>query len=458
SGTWEVIAPRLAKEIPILRSRWQLFLPEGFEYGALESNLRVPAARKERPLALAPLRWYDEWRISHATAVLGSAGISDPRSLDDILPRRLQEEAGLRGRHEAHTPEIERLLREAEGFARAGRYDRASRAYEEVLALDPYNVSALKGREEIKLARETLALGSANEARSQALWKTDPQFDAENAFGAARDGRLRAQLERIVIPRVDFRDVSLREAIEFLRGKAAELDPELSGLTIISRPDHAAAEQARITLTMTNVPFSEVVKYVAKLAGMKVQIESAAVVFVPFGTSDSLLVRAFPLSNEGFKRLAAGTSGDIKETLEQQGVAFPPGASAVYLARGGRLLVRNTDENLNVVQRLVQPLEGVPAEKPPGEDANAAAMARIRAKLERIVIPPAGAPRRDDPRGDRIPAQEFDGAGPAGAGSSAQGGEYRAQDGCSAAGGSGTAHPGPAGGAHHRVAHEHPAR
>ena len=46
SGQYAVQAPRLAKEIPILRSQWRLHLPDGYEYRSLDSNLPTPPAER----------------------------------------------------------------------------------------------------------------------------------------------------------------------------------------------------------------------------------------------------------------------------------------------------------------------------------------------------------------------------------------------------------------------------
>src|SRR5207237_7312686 len=43
-----------------------------------------------------------------------------------------------------------------------------------------------------------------------------------------------------------------------------------------------------------------------------------------------------------------------KEFLESQGVPFPPGASANFLPQSSRLIVRNTQDNLELVDALVE--------------------------------------------------------------------------------------------------------
>ena len=43
-----------------------------------------------------------------------------------------------------------------------------------------------------------------------------------------------------------------------------------------------------------------------------------------------------------------------REFLESQGVQFPPGASAHFLPESSRLIVRNTEDNLELVDALVE--------------------------------------------------------------------------------------------------------
>lgn len=43
----------------------------------------------------------------------------------------------------------------------------------------------------------------------------------------------------------------------------------------------------------------------------------------------------------------------LQSFFESQGVLFPPGASAIFLASSGILVVRNTPDNLNLIDALV---------------------------------------------------------------------------------------------------------
>jgi hypothetical protein len=49
----------------------------------------------------------------------------------------------------------------------------------------------------------------------------------------SRESGIIGKLNRIVIPKVDLRNITVSEAIEFLRQKAKQLDPEGVGVNIV---------------------------------------------------------------------------------------------------------------------------------------------------------------------------------------------------------------------------------
>lgn len=79
----------------------------------------------------------------------------------------------------------------------------------------------------------------------------------------------------IIIPTVHFQGYSLDEALEFLREKAKDLDPEKKGVPIMIRPSDVPAN-ARITLDLKDVPLIEALRYTTELAGLDLVSESYA--------------------------------------------------------------------------------------------------------------------------------------------------------------------------------------
>jgi general secretion pathway protein D len=366
----------------------------------------------------------------------------------------------------AKVEEVKQLLTEADGFYNSGRYDLAFKRYEQVLNLDPYNTAARRGQEKINNTKYKYGVEAYNETRSRQLWQVEKGWEEPvRKYGQtvtplgeafARDtagtARITNKLNTIIIPRVEFRDASIREAIDFLREQAAENDPSPDGRKgvdivlrmtplgqvapppvpvapaagpgaaaspaaaaapegapaggttpvtarpVVTRPVVAAAAtspaEARITITLNQIPLGEALRYIANQAGLKVKVEPYAVSIIPISEqSNDLITKEYrvppdfisttltgaSLLQKGAYKTApgtapvgpAGTGKDTqestggqqlvnregaKEFLESQGVQFPPGASANFLPQSSRLIVRNTQDNLDLVDAIVEQL------------------------------------------------------------------------------------------------------
>ena len=167
----------------------------------------------------------------------------------------------------------------------------------------------------------------------------------------------------------------------------ATTEPVIPGLPGDASPAPApvASANTRITLTLSRIPLLAALKYVANQGGLKVKIEQYAVAIVPLSeVTDALITAEYRvqpnfLSNSttgggpsalGEAATTAGAGGggtpdvtgagtatisrqDARTFLEASGVTFPPGASATYLASSSKLVVRNTQENVDLIEQLV---------------------------------------------------------------------------------------------------------
>src|SRR6266496_3031697 len=148
--------------------------------------------------------------------------------------------------------EVKQLLTDADGFYQSGQYDLAMKRYDQVLALDPYNTAARKGQEKINNTKYQYGEEAYDETRSRQLWKVEGAWQEpvrkygavgpSTAIGAARDlggtAQVSKKLNSIIIPHIEFRDATIREAIDVLREQAAENDtgPEgQRGVNIVLR-------------------------------------------------------------------------------------------------------------------------------------------------------------------------------------------------------------------------------
>ena len=391
--------------------------------------------------------------------------------------------------------QVKQLLTEADGFYQSGRYDLAMKRYDQVLALDPYNTAARKGQEKINNTKFKYGEEAYNETRSRQLWQVEKGWEQPvRRYGAAGElakfgiqknltdtARLNNKLNTIIIPRVEFRDATLREAVNFLREQAVENDPATEGerginivlppSVLIQRPPPAPAgaspatagaaaapgtaptgkppvgagqavaqppappaERGSITIELNHIPLGEALRYIANQAGLKVKVEPYAVSLVPrTEQSGDLLVKRYRVPPEFFggpldvgyyiegtlgaqgggggsaqpapvaeniiqkeavsyqtasgvgtgagatsqSNLVQGTSttrqhllndrqlvgrADAKTMLQSMGVQFPTialpdgradAASATFWPHSGVLIVRNTQDNLDMVDALV---------------------------------------------------------------------------------------------------------
>lgn len=375
-----------------------------------------------------------------------------------LLLARLQEPGQINRtmgpRFIAKVEDVRQLLTDADGYYNSGRYDLAFKKYEQILNLDPYNIAARRGQEKINNQKTHYGEEAYNETRSRSLWQVQKGWEnpvrqygqGPNALGdaavnqATGTARISNKLNSIIIPRIEFRDASIREAIDFLRQQAAANDPGTDGrkgvdivlrltaiggrggpaaplpttpVTDASAPVSAGGpeagavvnpapiavpaaptvspQEARITITLNQIPLGEALRYIATQAGLKVKVEPYAVSIVPLseqsqelitkeyrvppGFIQSTLTGSANALSQGAYQTAAGTAGgtgkDTQETtggqqlvkregareyLESQGIPFAsiPGASANFLPQSSRLVVRNTPDNLELVDAIVE--------------------------------------------------------------------------------------------------------
>jgi general secretion pathway protein D len=280
--------------------------------------------------------------------------------------------------------EVKKLLLDAQGLYDSARFDEAMDKYEQVLRLDRYNIAARRGMEEVNLARSRVADAAYNDTRAGMITEVDKAWETpirraelgpaavlEQPVLTARGTQsINRKLDDIVIPRLNFTDATVREAIEYLRSVSAQQDPDTleRGVNIVLKLDSAAASQT-ITIDLSNIPLREALDYITRLANLKIKVEPYAVLIVPLSEpTDTLVTKEYRVPPGFIASLPgggdAGVGGDTavrsraKDFLESQGVQFPPGASANFLASSSRLIVRNTQENLDLVDALVESSTG----------------------------------------------------------------------------------------------------
>ncbi len=336
--------------------------------------------------------------------------------------------------HTQNIDKVRRGLYMAEGFYNLGKYDEAKREYENVLRIDKYNAAARRGMEQVAVAKSDYFRAAYDQARAELLKDVDQAWELavpaevpiinDDNYGAGKvtDGvaYITDKLRTIIIPRVDFEDTTVEEAIEFLRLRATELDvgepdPAKKGVNfVIRRPragaggaaplaadagvDPAAGGEAGLApvtadpgslrvkeLRIRNVPLAVALKYICEQTKLRYKVDDFAVTLVPQTESgDELFTRSFRVppdfsaslngNSEGggggaeadpFAPSAGGgeTATKLKprppiiDLLKQNGITFGDGSSAT-LTPTGALLVTNTSAELDKLEQLVDQFIG----------------------------------------------------------------------------------------------------
>ena len=314
----------------------------------------------------------------------------------------------------AKREEVVKLLRQASDLAKTGRNELALKQYDAVLQIDPYNTAARKGMEEINSSTLKYADEAYNETRSRMLWQVEKSWERPprkskqgrntESVGRQQDVRgtdqITAKLNSIIIPKIDLSDSPISEAVEYLKQKSVEQDPNHKGVNIFLKlgsqssalPPQAApstnpavpgapqpsngSTEPHITLALSHVPLYVALDYISKLCNLKLKIDPYAVSIVPLSEpTDILITKEYqvpptfiqPKALDGGAGLPqAGSTGlgdpnkarvaqrqEAKDYLASQGVQFPDGSSANYLPVGSKLVIRNTRDNLDQIDALV---------------------------------------------------------------------------------------------------------
>ena len=300
--------------------------------------------------------------------------------------------------HITNTKGVQDLLQKAASLLELGDFDKAIDTYKDVLRIDGYNVAARRGMESAEQKRAIYFDAARDHTRSKmlngvnGLWadQVPPNAAAlarfaqqtEDARGTLVGNRERIQqrLRDIIIPKVEFTGASLQEVVEYLRIRSRDLDPQGRGVDFVLAltPD---AQAKPLDLNLHDIPLEEVVRYVAETSNSTTRIDEFAVRFVsitegsteiisktyrvPPGFIETAPVQDVPAANPdpfATGNTAPGANLSLhrltaQEFLAGRGITFPPGASAAYSPASNLLIVRNTMDNMGMVDALIEQAE-----------------------------------------------------------------------------------------------------
>jgi general secretion pathway protein D len=287
--------------------------------------------------------------------------------------------------------EVQELFAEAEQFRRTGQYDQAEERLKRILGIDKYNIAATRQLERIAAEKTQYAEQARLETREERLRQVDEEWyqpitnrdtaitaqESQPTLKAETNFDIDQKLKSIFVS-LDFTDVSIEQATNYLFTESKRLDePTHKGIPFIITPD-ASATAKPITLTLNNVPVGEALRYVCQLANVKFKPEDYAISIVPFNASiDDLISRVFivppsfvqpPEATTSDSGVTLGTPvrpiapieatseptepASVQKVLEDKGVKFLPGASAVYTPTTNTLTIVDSADQMELIQEL----------------------------------------------------------------------------------------------------------
>jgi general secretion pathway protein D len=308
--------------------------------------------------------------------------------------------------------EIEVSLAQAKVLIANEDYVRARDSLEKMLVRDPYNEKATKMLQvvydkvfqagkmrRINEEREIIAENRWN--WNQAVLPTPAIKPAQGNAIAVEKSELSDKLSEIIIDQIDFEEATISSVVSLLIQRSKELDPSptKTGVNIILRlTPEQVINTPRITMSLDGIPLGEVIRYICQTCILKYRVEERAVIISSEITdimeTRFFKVRAAMINNiapsaitedkgGGFSTAGGGgaTTLDLATTLSDKstgtatvktplssqalkdyfgarGVNFAdPGTAIAYDRRGGKLVVKNTPENLRRLESLLRDLD-----------------------------------------------------------------------------------------------------
>lgn len=324
---------------------------------------------------------------------------------------------------EKRQKDIQVYYREGEQLYRQRRYTQARDKIEQILILDPYNDRAAQML--MRIYRKLYAIADMRQynemLHEQALaeWRWMENIPREQASRPDDTPReysdsnspLFEKAQGLIIPSVEFNELSVLDAVDFLRRKSKEVDPDRNGVQLmiqgLSKMQSAEGPGKTVTFALQNIPLLEAIRYLCLNAGLKYRInekrqvivigpeeeiskgDTKDKIYIPirsatvnrminykrettekkesdsseFSVKDGLGTSVEDTFSQGMGAAMAkrgklpNYSGEIRKYFEALGFTFPPGTFIAYEMNKNRLVVQHTPEKLRQLELLIREID-----------------------------------------------------------------------------------------------------
>jgi len=264
--------------------------------------------------------------------------------------------------------EIQVLMFEGRTYYRKGEYQKALNTFAEVTKRDPYNPLARRYMSSCneKLLRieednvDLTALQRIQDVEKSMLIMTEKQKDRDEAVANAGISTVADEKMNRVIKDLSFVDEPMANVLETIREEA--------NLNLVMQPAVAnSIQNATLTLSLKDVSVADALDMICKLRKLNYSVDGESITIT---TQDSarIISKTFRLSRgldsiEVLNKESLRTPTDkAKELLRRIGVTEVKDASVVYDARTNQLIVRNTAENLALIEKFLKNFDKTPSQ------------------------------------------------------------------------------------------------
>lgn len=306
--------------------------------------------------------------------------------------------------------EMDVAYRKARTLMKNKQLTRARDAFERILVRDPYNFRATEQLRKLYKDLRRYAIKRRQndllEREAEVMWKWSEAVlplpakrpDAEETV-EAKDTKsaLADKLNNIVIKSINFTDVNIQTVVKYLAEESKRLDTVGAGINIaLGMNDEDLAQVPTVTMNLENMPLGEVIRYLCQSCGLKYRVDDQ-VLTIGTESIDPMDTRFFKVRSALITRIApvaegAGGGGEddtfgeddmfdtastfddadeaaasstkksvtteaLKAYFGERGVPFPEGSTIAYDKRAGKLVVKNTHENLRRLDTLLRALD-----------------------------------------------------------------------------------------------------
>ena len=302
--------------------------------------------------------------------------------------------------HFKDTEDVSRLLKQGLGYFDLGQFYEAQKSFNAILEIDSTNTAARRQLENTEREITNYLRSARDHTRARALREVDQLWEspvphtvsAPTGGGPITDkigSPILLKLKSIILPKINFDAASIEDVISYLHAKSIEndnIDPNKSGVNFILQTNKGKAPAPITVNDMREVPMIVALDTITQLANLSYRVESHAVIITSLdGIQNRMETRVFRvppnfLSSAGnvdsgggggaaapdpFGAPPAGGAGaaplqtkaNAQTVLSSLGANFEAaGSSATFIPGSSRLVVKNTLQQLDIIERLIEEL------------------------------------------------------------------------------------------------------